>query len=226
MKRVNLILAALALLLVVAICAPAIAVPTAYSDRPTFLAAVQSTQTITFEAENLTPSGFTYYGGGLTSSGVLFTGPAFNYLYVADGNAVSPAYDWGSGASLLFGSTNESGQLEIDLPSGTSAVGLDFMVQADELPQTGVAAPFTFTVNGTDVFNGVSLLRPNRAFFGVTSDVDITNITITMTNPAPVRALPIIDNVTFEIPVPEPSSFVLLGLGFIGMMLAGRRRKM
>jgi hypothetical protein len=46
-----------------------------YTDRSAFTAATTGLTNIDFEAQNLTPNSFTYYGSGLNVGGVSFSVP-------------------------------------------------------------------------------------------------------------------------------------------------------
>lgn len=196
-----------------------------YTDRTAFGAATSGVTTIDFEAQN-TAGSFTFYGSGLNVAGVQFSAPLSSYLYVADPAAVNTAYQWGSGASLLFGSTNEGGNLVIQLGAGVFSFGFDYMAQADQAPDATGGLIYNIDVDG-NAYSGTTANRPNREFFGITSDTAISQITLTMTNTNTFRALPIIDNVSFgnvASTVPEPGVLVLLGLGLAGLAAARRHR--
>lgn len=198
-----------------------------YLDRSAFNAAIAPQTTIDFQAQDTSSGGFTPYGSGLTVSGVTFKDPATGYLYVADSSAVSPSYDWGSGASLLFGPASEGGDLVITLPSNTFSFGVDFMAEADGHADETAGEMFTFMVNGVS-YSESSLKRPGRAFFGLSSDTAITSIIISMpATSLPFRVLPIIDNFSFSSAtgntVPEPGELGLVGVALLGLAWARRR---
>jgi hypothetical protein len=196
-----------------------------YSSRAVFDVATSGTTNIDFEAQNTAPP-FTYYGGGLAISGVSFTNPGNSYLYVADVGAVPPGYNWGSGANLLFGSNAEGSRFHIALPAGTTAFGFDFMTEDDSNTNTGDIGSYTFVVDGASTFSGTSLTRPNRAFFGVVSDIPISAVDVNLLSAVGgSRPLGVIDNFEFgtAAAVPEPASLMLLGTGLLGLVARRRR---
>ena len=157
-----------------------------YTDRGTFAAATGNLRTIGFEG--LAPSGgFADYGtpSGLTLQGVNFVGTidGDNSLYVVD-PAFSPTiYDWGSGAVLLGPSLafSDIAQINITLPPGTTAVGMDLM--SIVLNADGTAIVPDVTLLQVNLGSGPSFSvytddYPQRAFFGVTSDEPIESLSI------------------------------------------------
>lgn len=199
-----------------------------YNDRGAFASAAGSLTNIDFEAQATAPNSFAYYGfgPGLSVSGVNFSAPLSSYLYVAASNAVVTAYEWGSGASLLFGSTNEGGNLVISLAPNTFSFGFDLMAQADQAPDSTGGLIYDIDIDGID-YNATTSARPTRSFFGITSDTAMSTVTLTMTNTNTFRALPIIDNVSFgntRNSVPEPGSLLLAGLALLALATARARR--
>jgi hypothetical protein len=201
-----------------------------YSDRNAFTAAASGLTNIDFEAQNTDQNGFTNYNLGLNVGGVSFSAPNTTYLYVADDGVVNPAFQWNSGASLLFGSVQESNaNLVISFGTGVFAVGFDLMAQADSNPDGTAGFDFAIEI-GNSTFTAQTLTRPNRAFFGVTSETAITSMALRGSNPFSFRALPIIDNVTYggvAQAVPEPGSLALTGLALAmaGVVAARRQRR-
>jgi len=218
---------ALAGLLVILVVPSASASTITYNNVAAFSAAATGVSVITFEAQQ--SGSFNFVGfSGLTDSGVQFTAPLSHYLYVVADTAVNPAYQWNSGASLLFGSTDEGGNLVIQLSAGVTAFGFDLMAQADSAPDSTAGTTFNILVDGNP-FSATTLTRPNRAFFGITSTTPISQVVLTFTNPFIFRALPIIDNVRVgtaaaAVTTPEPCTLALVGLGLAGAVRRRRRR--
>jgi hypothetical protein len=159
---------------------------TTYTDRASFLAATSGTTNIDFE---FSPSGgFANHGPDPTFSGVTFHGNFFN---TQDPDFFPDCYEWNSGDTLgHFGVTPP---ITVDLPPGTTAVGVDLLGSCGpEFPST---LTWTVSISTGDMVTVSSLPRPGRVFAGFTSNVPITNMTLS----APVGTFPLLDNFVFGV---------------------------
>lgn len=196
-----------------------------FGDRATFLAAAGSVTTIDFGG--IAPSGdlveFNTLAG-LTLAGVNFVGHSDigNTLFVIDDTFCCAAYSsrGGHGASLgsPVGLDGPNPFIEVNLPGGTTAVGMDLfaVIQGDlggsltDTVQIGIEGD-TFLVPTVTVGVG-----NGRVFFGFISDAPISSFTI-----APTRIDTGIDVVDFAFGVvPIPAAVWLFGsaLGLLGWM--------
>ena len=191
-----------------------------YTDRTAFNTGVTNTTLVNFEAQNGNTYGGTAYASGLTVWDVTFTAPN-NYLSVV-GSSYYATY--GVNSDYLFNSV--AGAITATFDSGVYSLGFDFGISSYSTP-----SPVTVTLGTGDVFN---LTGPFMAgtyntydFFGFTSDVDFTSVTF-----ADPRNRLMLDNFTYsatggqgDLPVPEPSTFLLLGGGLLGLGWYGRKCK-
>lgn len=233
-----------ALLAVVAIgvgADPARAAYVVYSDRASFNAATVLTATLDFEEP--TDQLVSRYDtpAGLTLSGVNFRGildvpgpndifSSIDYLFTIDPlyDPVFNSYSWGSGRVLsgpdgAHDPVNDvfSGHILVTLSPGVTAIGVDLMT----------FDPFADSVdilfaNG-DSFNVQTLANPDRAFFGYTSNSEISSISFRSHNPSFLD----MDNFSFGEanppvnPTPAPAGILLFGLGFAGLGMLRSLRK-
>lgn len=200
----------LGLALLAATAGTAQAAVVTYTDRAAWNAATLNESTIDFESIAPT-NGYTFYGaGGTTIHGVNFSGKS-NILFVVD-SGYDSLYQWGSGAVML-GNANDTITAKL---SGANAVGLDLM------SIVSFGATMTIGLSTGDSFTVATAGQPDRTFFGVTSDANISSISITSSG----GAFPMIDNFSFgnTSTVPEPSSILLVGLAAAAVG-ATRRRK-
>jgi hypothetical protein len=158
-----------------------------FTDRVAWEAASQDISTVTFEGIAPSAQAVTYRTaaglsvGGLTFVGSYDGGVGF-YVAVVDSAYFSIDYNWGSGATLqgpaLNGGLNAGGpnaKIRITLPPGTTAFGTDLMAFIN------TDIPITLTLSTGESFTQHTLLRPARAFLGVTSDTDIAYVDISTT---------------------------------------------
>jgi len=183
-----------------------------YTDRATWTAATLGVSNIDFEG--VAPAGgSSYYAGAYSTAGVSFS-DSRSYLFVVDPAYFPQYYDWGSGAVMLG---SAFGKITVTL-TGANALGMDLM------SIVGFGATMTLGLSSGETLSVPTANYPNRTFFGLTSDSDITSITISAGS-----AYPELDNFSFGraavvATVPEPGSVLLAGLAIAALGLASRRR--
>ncbi|HEX7313517.1 MAG TPA: PEP-CTERM sorting domain-containing protein [Pyrinomonadaceae bacterium] len=215
LRRLLFTLAACAAVAVVA--APARADTVVYATRTAFNGAATNLTTITFEGIAPTNS-VANFSSPLTLQGVTFSGSAAGQVSVVDSGFFAPLFQFNSGAVLSGFSF-----VEVTLPAGITAIGTDLMsTNPDGLSfQVVLATGETFVVN--------TPLRPERGFFGITTDVAIASIRFMTIPGANGSGIPLLDNFSFgqaqAAAVPEPATILLLGTGLAGIATRARRRR-
>jgi hypothetical protein len=144
-----------------------------------------------------------------------FSGAGFTY-------SVSSPFDlYASGEFLGTSSANQA--LTITFTSGNvSAVGANFYATDDLNAFQAVSLTLTLSDGTTTSFTPSSVLDSYRGF---SSDLTITSLVVSGPGAALYAG---IDNLTVGVgvnPVPEPSSWLLMGLGLAGLLAARRRAK-
>ena len=108
-------------------------------------------------------------GGARFGSGNIYV-PSLDYL------GTNPAYQTGSGEMMTWGAPNQPGNasLDVTLPSGVTAVGVDLWTQQPYVSTVEVTATTEDGQNETVVVNTRN--RPDAAFVGFIADKSIVSI--------------------------------------------------
>ncbi len=203
-----------------------------YTDVIAFGTMTENMTLINFDNLGVSANGYLQYGNtGLTTSGVQFLG-YLSYMggyYTALGWGVDNVYDWGS-AGTLRGPGGSNQYLRIVLPSGVTAIGMNFMT-ADYSDNTG--GNITITPATMNAFAPVATsvwspgVNPSPAasgilptWWGFTSDEPIAYLDISSSNLGYIA----LDNMQFgskateqqpsDPPeVPEAATMILIGTG-------------
>lgn len=197
---------------------PARADTIVFTSRAAFNAATMGLTTIDFEGIASTNS-VANFSSPLTIAGATFSGSPTGQVSVVDSGFFAPLFQFNSGAVL-----SGFAFVDVTLPAGTTAIGTDLM----STNPTGL--PFQVTLSNGETFLVNTPLRPDRGFFGITSDVAITSIRfVTVPGPNQSSGIPLIDNFSYgqaaPAAVPEPATMALLGTGLLGIAVRARGRR-
>jgi hypothetical protein len=215
--KTTLLIAMIALTL---LAAPAGASPTIYPIKTDWTAAVTNIITAPFDAQ-ATASAYTEYStaAGLTVGEVNFvgfTGEIGVYNLKVYNPAYSPTLERGSGPSLGGGWSPNN--LVATLPAG------GVYALAVEIATEVKGRSVLITLSSGDTYTITSPADSTMMFWGVKSDIAITNIKFSATN-----TLTMIDNFSYaSIPgeeSPEPIGLVLGATGLAAIWLARRMRR-
>jgi len=176
-----------------------------------------SATTITFDGIAASGSFASYNNGPLTLSGATFTGDGSIFV-------IDPAYYGGSypnGGYLTIDYAGSTDTLTVSLPGGVNSVSFDFgglfgggPVVADVSLNGGLATSIT----APDSITGTNALD----HFSFSSGSAISTVTLTLPDSPQYNA---IDNFSFAGGVPEPSTWAMMVLGFLGIGFMAYRRK-
>ena len=197
---------------------PARADSIVFTTRAAFNAAATGLTTIDFEG--IAPhNSVANFASPLTLQGATFSGSPTGSVSVVDSGFFDPLFQFQSGAVL-----SGFAFVEVTLPAGVTAIGTDLMSTNPD------GLPFQVLLSNGESFVVNTPFRPQRGFFGITTDVAITSIRFT-TMPAPNQSagIPLLDNFSFGqrqgANVPEPATLALLGTGLVGVATRVRGRR-
>jgi hypothetical protein len=156
------------------------AVAETISDRASFNAAAGSLTTLDFEG--IARDGWYKFFGGVTLSGVTFTGQNTGSsgtvadVWVMDDTFSSGNYTTGTGAALIGGMDTKAvdGVLTATFGAGVRAIGTDFTTQ--------VATSYAVTLSDGTIISGMTPGLKKSIFVGIIADHDIASISFTNRN--------------------------------------------
>lgn len=180
-------------------------------------AAPASATTIDFNGIAAANSFVNYNNGPLTLSGVTFTGDGT--IFVIDAGYYGSPYPNGGYLNIDYAGPVDT--LNISMPGGVHNISFDFGgLFGGGIASAGVSingGPAT-TITSSNSITGTSSLD----HFSFSSGAAISTLTLTLPDTPIYNA---IDNFSFTAAVPEPSTWVMMILGFGGLGFLAYRRK-
>ena len=161
------------------------------------------------------PFGFVLLSSPTTLNGLTYSGPVFLFGLGSD----SPEVDTPYLTTTSFLEWDHGGNLTINFNKSVTSFGLDF----GQLLEQQEPTPITFTFSNGIVTTADSATH-DFSFLGLTSDTPFSSVEIA------VDILPVIDNIAIGdahsavTPVPEPSTYGLVGAITLLGCAAMRRR--
>lgn len=207
----------------VVISASSTATVVIYSDRSAYESQLFILNNIDFEGE----WGGEYWAAfgdsaGLTINDVNFLGPTT--LFAGSDLQIGNNTGWGVENGLvtgdfLVGPFSQYGEIIINLPENTNAVGFDFVAGDHSFENTW----FNFELSTGETID-IELEASELGFFGVISGRDIASITMKIA-PEHLYVHPAIDNVTYGVAaVPLPAAAWLFSSALIGLAAIKRKK--
>ncbi len=220
MKSFRSLLCTCALSLAVLTPATSFAVPTFYTDRPTFNLANPGLPLEDFEEGNVSPGGVVPLNNPLNSMSIdagFMPGdilPGISFQASSDDMVLLGAGIVGN-TSKAIGPIRFADNFDILFTTPVFAAGMDIFANTATIFTASIFGEGN-TLLGETMFN----LNPNATFFGVSDITPITRINFS----SAIASGEIIDNIAFgspgtgPAPVPEPSTMLLLGSGLLGLI--------
>ena len=186
-----------------------------YGERASWMLATTGITTIDFEGVPTGSATLLPVPPGHTVAGVTFT-VASGDLYLIDPACCLPY----APTDVLSSQGSIFPNFRIMLPAGISSIALDYNTDFLREMSLGVT-----TSSGTSTYVLTPAIRPDLAFFGLTSSESITALSLDLLPPEGAGFLNL-DNFAFGAAsaIPEPSSLFLLGAGWVTTVLVRRRR--
>jgi hypothetical protein len=192
-----------------------------YDSRSIFLAAVNTPTTVTFSGQRPWDYDVQYWNGGSAAvgGGLTMSSPDGNLLMQGNPTGLW-GIDRGTGSLEMLVTGNRTGELTFSFGAWERAFALDFG------SYTGQSDVFTYVLSNGQTGTFRNARSPQLSFFGFTSETPFTSVTLRVADVATAY-----DNVTYgsslTAPVtatPEPSTWVMLATGLVGLGVFARRR--
>ena len=198
---------------------------TTYSDLSAWSLAVPGSTSLAIPAPTPGPDDWSvsqyFETGTVTYGGVTFSTSGNGFLFnIGPGFEVEPGVPAFNGGLPVLSSQQQDqsfANILITLAAPVKAFALNF--------DTFLGSDVTFTLNGeTQTLASAGQAYDLGSFFGVTGDTPFKTILITSLNPDdPALSINALQLGAAVPPIPEPATWVMLIIGFVGMGLLGSR---